>query len=139
MRIVTADLKHRRLRAEPQVFLAGKHVQDILQLPNGKLFVAERYKCEYYVIDVTEMQQTYMCKGHSWAIQCLAFPGFDFEEFPYILAKEDYCLTIIDAREGEWYKLKDNVFEGRPLNQKMLFLNQREFLTTCNLKDGTKG
>lgn len=61
------------------------------------------------------------------------------EEFPYILAKEDYCLTIIDAREGEWYKLKDKVFEERPLNQKMLFLNQREFLTTCNQKDGSKG
>lgn len=52
MRIVTADLKHRRLRAEPQVFLSGKHVQDIVELPCGKLFVAERYKCEYFVIDL---------------------------------------------------------------------------------------
>jgi len=74
----------------------------------------------------------YMCKGHSWAVQVLLFPGFDQDDFPYILAKEDYCLTVINAREGAWFKLKNHVYEARPLNQKMLFLNQREFLTTCN-------
>jgi len=116
MRIITADLKHRRLRADPQVFLGGKHVQDIVEMPDGKLFVAERYKCEYFVIDVEQQSQMYMCKGHSWAVQILLFPGFDYDDFPYILAKEDYCLTIINAKEGEWFKLKNNVFEARPLN-----------------------
>ena len=116
MRLITADMKHRRLKADSQVFMAGKHVQDILELPDGKLFVAERFKCEYFVIDLELQTQMFMCKGHSWAIQVIPFPGFDMDEFPYILAKEDYCLSIVNAKDGEWYKLKNKVYEARPLN-----------------------
>jgi murein DD-endopeptidase MepM/ murein hydrolase activator NlpD len=126
-------------RVDPEVFMQGKDVQDIIELPNGKLFVAERYKCEYFVIDYLEKTQMYMCKGHSWAIQILPFPSFDLEEFPYILAKEDYCLSIINANTGDWYKMKDKFFEARPFNQKMLFLNDNEFISTYNLKDNSQG
>jgi len=57
-------------------------------------------------------------------------PSYSFDNFPYVLAKEDDFMTIINVRAGFAFRLcslpthNQNYF-----NQRMIFLNDKTFVT----------
>jgi hypothetical protein len=90
--------------AHPDVYLQGKYITDILELKEGVLMVASYSNCSYYIVDYVKKTEIFLCKGYSpYAMGLVKFPDFSYEgesPFPYVLAKEDDYLTIINVRTG---------------------------------------
>ena len=95
--------------AYPEVYLLGKYITDILELREGLLMVASYSDCSYYLVDLAQKKETFLCKGFSpYAMGLVKFPDFSFageNPFPYVLAKEDDFLTVIHVRAGFAFRL----------------------------------
>jgi len=92
---------------EENVYLQGKYITDIIELRENLLLVASYSDCSYYLVDLEEKKELFLCKGHSpYAMGLVKFPDFNFaktlqtEAFPYVLCKEDDYLTVIHVRAG---------------------------------------
>ena len=90
--------------AHPDVYLQGKYITDIIELKEGLLMVASYSDCSYYIVDLVNKKESFLCKGFSpYAMGIVKFPDFQYDgeaPFPYVLAKEDDYLTIINVRAG---------------------------------------
>ncbi len=73
------------------------------------LLVASYSDCSYYLVDLESHQESFLCKGHSpYAMGIVKFPQYQYEKgssieapsFPYVLAKEDDYMCIINVRSG---------------------------------------
>ena len=74
---------------------------DILELEDNILLIASYSDCSYYIVDLNKQEERFLCKGYSPYSLCMSkFPYFNYEEFPYVLAKEDDYMTIINVRAG---------------------------------------
>ena len=46
-------------------------------------------ECSFYIIDLVKKKETFLCKGFSpYALGLHKFPYFNYQDFPYVLAKE---------------------------------------------------
>ena len=72
-----------------------------------------------------------MCKGFSpYALGLTKFPYFNMQEFPYVLAKEDDYMSIINVRTGFVLRLcYIPTHNQNYLNQRVVFMNDRTFIT----------
>ena len=69
--------------------------------PSNILLVSSYSDCSYYIVDLTKQEEFFLCKGFSpYAMGSHKFPSYNFEDFPYILAKEDDYMTIVHVRAG---------------------------------------
>ena len=95
--------------AHPEVYLQGKYITDILELREGLLMVASYSDCSYYIVDLVEKKERFLCKGFSpYAMGLIKFPEYSYEgenPFPYVIAKEDDYLTVINVRYGFAFRL----------------------------------
>lgn len=94
---------------EAHVYLQGKYITDVLELKEGLLLVASYSDCSYYVVDLAHKREELLCKGFSpYAMGLVKFPHYQFEgesPFPYVLAKEDDYLSVINVRAGFVFRL----------------------------------
>ena len=72
-----------------------------------------------------------MCKGFSpYAMGLVKFPGYSYNEFPYVIGKEDDYLTIINVRAGFSLRLAAMPTHNQNyFNQRLVFVNDRTFVT----------
>jgi hypothetical protein len=86
---------------DTSVYIQGKYVTDIVEVSPGILVAASYSDCSYYTIDIEKKEEKFLCKGFSPYAMCLTlFPEFDYESFPFILAKEDDFISILNVRSG---------------------------------------
>ena len=88
-------------------------------------------ECSFYIIDLVKKKETFLCKGFSpYALGLHKFPYFNYQDFPYVLAKEDDYMSIVNVRCGFVLRLcKIPTHNQNYLNQRVVFLNDRTFIT----------
>ena len=116
MKIVEIDEKAKTIYDDGHFYLAGHDVQDVMQLRADSLLVSVRYMCKYYVIDTLQQTATEIAKGLTWSISMSPFPDFDVDTYPYVFAREDYNLTILNCKTGNVFNIVEECLDFRPLS-----------------------
>ena len=119
---------------EEHVFLQGKYITDILELKEGLLLVASYSDCSYYMVDLAAQKEELLCKGFSpYAMGLSKFPDFAFAgetPFPYVLAKEDDYLAVLNVRTGFAFRLAHvPTHNQNHFSQRLAFTSERTFVT----------
>ena len=129
--IVDINLTTYEVQRDPSIYLQGKYLTDILEINSNVLLVSSYSDCSYYIVDLNKKEESFLCKGFSpYAMGISKMPGYSFDNFPYVLAKEDDFITIIHVRAGYAFRLcwvpthNQNYF-----NQRLVFLNDKTFVT----------
>jgi len=78
-------------------FLDGKCVKDIVEIDKNLILAQTFVNPEYFIIDL-ELKQVYELGAGSGAIglSLTLMPGYDPITYPYVLCKEQGCLSILD-------------------------------------------
>ena len=106
LHIVDINLTTYEFGKEENIHLQGKYVTDIIEITDKILLVASYSDCSYYILDLNTGKEEFLNKGFSpYALGLKKFPNFDYEEFPYVLVKEDDFMTILNVRTGFVFKL----------------------------------
>ena len=62
--------------------------------------------CSYYIVDLNQKKEYFLAKGFSpYSLGLVKFPYFNYESFPYVMAKEDDYLSIVNVRTGFIFRL----------------------------------
>ena len=78
----------------------------MVEIAEGVLLVASYSDCSYFIVDLKNEKEDFLNKGFSpYALGLQKFPKFNIEKFPYVLAKEDDYLSIINVRSGSILRL----------------------------------
>lgn len=91
---------------DPAVYLQGKYITDILEIKENILLISSYSDCSYYIVNLNDKSEFFLCKGFSpYAMGLIKFPNYSFNDFPYVIAKEDDFLTVINVRAGFSFRL----------------------------------
>ncbi|CDW91582.1 UNKNOWN [Stylonychia lemnae] len=131
LHIMDINLTTYETSRDPKVYLQGKYITDLLEINQNVLLVSSYSDCSYYVVDLNKKEEFFLCKGFSpYGMGISKFPSYSFDNFPYVMAKEDDYMTIINVRAGFSFRLislpthNQNYF-----NQRMIFTNDKTFVT----------
>ena len=129
--ILDINLTTYEVTRDPSIYLQGKYLTDILEINHNVLLVSSYSDCSYYLVDLNKKEEAFLCKGFSpYAMGISKFPAYSYDNFPYVLAKEDDFLTIIHVRSGYVFRLcsvpthNQNYF-----NQRLVFTTDKTFIT----------
>ena len=87
-------------------FMPDQTISDMFEYESGKLLVVNYYDCSYHSVNIRDNTEELLCTGFSSrGINVEPSPYFDFEDFPYVLAKENRWLCILHLRHKKCYKL----------------------------------
>jgi len=65
-------------------------------------------ECSYFIVDLNQKKEWFLNKGFSpYALGVTKFPSFNYNSFPYVLAKEDDYITIVNVRTGFIFRLNN--------------------------------
>jgi len=89
------------------------------------LLCVSYYDCTYHLVDIENNQQKSLTQGYSDRAHCIRLaPGFDHEDFPYVLCKESQWICILNLHKGAIYQLVKN--EDKCANGRRLEFMPRE-------------
>lgn len=116
---------------DPNIYMQGKYITDILEISPNILLISSYSDCSYYVVDLNKKEEFFLCKGFSpYAMGISKFPYYNFDNFPYVMAKEDDFMTIINVRSGHVMRLCSMPTHNQNyFSQRLIFLNDRTFIT----------
>jgi hypothetical protein len=132
--VVDLNLTTYESAKEEHVFLQGKYITDMLEVKEGLLLCSSYSDCSYYIVDLQQKTEKFLCKGFSpYAMGLVKMPDYAYsgeDEFPYVLAKEDDYLTIIHVRAGFALRLANvPTHNQNHFNQRLVFLDAKTLVT----------
>ena len=131
MHIVNINLTTYEYKQEEHIYLQSKYISDFIEYAPQRLLVASYTDCSYYLVDLENKTERLLVKGFSpYALGLQLFPYFNLATFPYVLAKEDDFMTILNIELGFAFRLCNVATHNQNyLNQRCLFLNDKTFIT----------
>jgi hypothetical protein len=132
--ILDINLLTYETKREDHVYLQGKYITDLCELSEGLILAASYSDCSYYLINLKEQSETFLCKGFSpYAMGLTKLPDYAYageDEFPYVLAKEDDYLTVIHVRAGFALRLVNvPTHNQNHFNQRLAWVSDSTFIT----------
>eukprot|EP00347_Sterkiella_histriomuscorum_P000358 403376169 len=103
-------------------FLRDKSITSIIETRPNIILCMSQKDCKYYQIDFFRFLETPIAQGFcKRSISMVKFPQYHQDKFPFVLAKEEEFITILDSQNGNIYKLV-NVLgpRGADCNQQRL-------------------
>jgi hypothetical protein len=86
--------------------MQGKYITDIVEVSKNIIVVASYSDCSYFKINLETKEETLLGKGFSpYSMGLCLFPDFDYDNFPFVLAKEDDWISVINVQSGFVYRL----------------------------------
>jgi len=106
LHVIDIDLVKYDVTRDGHFFLQGKYVTDVVEVAPNVLLVASYSDCSYYLVNLATKEESFLAKGFSpYSLGLCMFPEFDYEEFPFVLAKEDDWICAINVKAGFIYRL----------------------------------
>jgi hypothetical protein len=132
--ILDINLLTYETKREDHVYLQGKYITDLCELSEGLILAASYSDCSYYVLNLKEHSESFLCKGFSpYAMGLTKLPAYAYageDEFPYVLAKEDDYLTVIHVRAGFALRLVNvPTHNQNHFNQRLAWVSDSTFIT----------
>lgn len=96
------------MQRDPTIYLQGKYLTDMVEISPNVILVASFSDCSYYLVDLNTKETHFLSKGYSaYAMGIAKFPGYSYDTFPWVLAKEDDCISLLHVRSGFVLKLTE--------------------------------
>lgn len=106
LHIVDINLTTYEFSKDESIYLQSKYISDVIELEDNLLLCSSYSDCSYFIVDLNTQSEKFVIKGFSpYALGLLKFPYFNMQEFPYVLAKEDDYVVILNVRGGFAFSL----------------------------------
>lgn len=134
LHILDINLTTYEVQRDPTVYLQGKYLTDMVEISPNVILVASFSDCSYYLVDLKTKETHFLSKGYSaYAMGIAKFPGYCYDTFPWVLAKEDDCICLLHVRSGFVLKLAEMLTHNQSFfTQRVIFPNNadnRTFVT----------
>ena len=105
LRLFKVDVTAYSVEADGNKLLDGKYITSFVEISPDKLLCCSSDTNEYWWVDVASRQESKFVSSLSKPFCVKMFPGFHPQHFPFVLAREEDHVCILNTNKNQIFKI----------------------------------